>query len=77
MHRYESEFNTMEMVEQRLMNARSELTAAERRLGGRGQVTEEIRAVVEGIDDTLVLTRRAKRIILHEWQKAERAAAAA
>ncbi len=71
MHWYESEFYTMVMIEQRLLNARSELKAAERRLGGRGELSEGIRAVAEGLDDTIALTRRTKRIMFREWQKAE------
>jgi hypothetical protein len=71
MHNYESEFYTMVMIEQRLLNARSELTAAERRLGGHGELSEGIRAVVDGLDETLALTRRAKRIMFREWQEAD------
>ena len=71
MHSSESEFYTMVVIEQRLLNARSELNAAEHRLGGHGELSEGIRAVVEGLDDTLALTRRAKRIVFREWQKAE------
>ena len=77
MERYESEFNTMRMIEQRLMNARSELPAAERRLGAPGQLSEDIQAMLEVLDDTLALTRRTKRIMVHEWQKAETAPVAA
>jgi hypothetical protein len=71
MHTYESEFSTMVMIEQRLLNARSELKAAERRLDGHGELSEGIGAVVDGLDETLALTRRAKRIMFREWQNAD------
>ena len=71
MHNYESEFYTMVVIEQRLLNARSELTLAVRRLGGHGELSEGIQAIVDGLDETLTLTRRAKRIMFREWQKAE------
>ena len=77
MNSYESESYTMVMIEQHLLNARSELKAAERRLGRRGELSEGIRAVAEKLDDTLALARRAKRIMFHEWQKAEAAQLAA
>lgn len=69
MHDYESEFNKLVVIEQRLLSARSELTAAVRRLGGHGQLAEGIRAVADELDDTIALTRRTKRIMLWEWQK--------
>jgi len=75
MHKYESEFYTMVdtivVIEQRLLNARSELTAAERRLGGHGELSDNIRAVVDGLDKTLALAKRAKRIMFREWQNAD------
>ena len=77
MKNYESEFYTMVVIEQRLLNARSELTAAARRLGGHAELSVGIQAVVDVLDETLALTKRAKRIMFREWQKANATPAAA
>jgi len=76
MHRYEREFNTLVVLEQRLLNARSEVRAAEH-LVGHGQLDEEIRAIAEALDDTIALAQRAKHIMLNEWRAAEASQAAA
>jgi len=76
MHRYEREFNTLVVLEQRLLNARSEVGVAER-LAGHGQLDEEIRAIAEALDDSIALAQRAKRIMLNEWRAAEASQAAA
>ncbi len=76
MDRYEREFNTLVLLEQRLLNARSEVRAAER-VAGRGQLAEELRTIAEALDDSIVLAQRTKHIMLREWRAAasDRAAA--
>jgi hypothetical protein len=63
-------------VEQHLLNGAVSLRSAERRLGD-GQIRAEVRAILESLQETVELTQRAKRIMLHEWRLAEERRSAA
>ena len=66
---YEEEFNKLIIVERHLVNAYSELSTAEQRLGGAGLLRDNIRQTLEALDEALELTRKAKKIMLTEWQQ--------
>ena len=70
MTRYADECSRLFAVEQHLLNAAVSLRSAERRLSD-GQIREQVRAILESVQETVELTRRAKGIMLHEWRLAE------
>lgn len=67
MRHYEEEFNMLITIERYLANAFSELSTADQRLGP-GLPRDNIRQTLEDVEETLALTRKAKKIMLHEWQ---------
>ena len=67
---YNAEVMTLFAVEQQLLNAAVSLRSAEHRLSD-GELREEIREILRSVEETVELTRRAKRIMLNEWRLAE------
>lgn len=65
MTRYQTEFLTLVVVEQHLLNAAGSLRAVEHHLGD-GQLREEIRALLSSLERTVGLAGRAKRNIFRE-----------
>jgi hypothetical protein len=65
-----AELMTLFAVEQQLLNAAVSLRSAEHRLSD-GELREEIREILRSVEETVELTRRAKRIMLNEWRLAE------
>jgi len=70
MTRYADECSRLFAVEQHLLNAAVSLRSAERRLSD-GQIREQVRAILESVQEAVALTQTAKRIMLHEWRLAE------
>lgn len=68
MRYYAEEFNKLITIERYLVNAIGELSAANQRVGG-GLLHDNIRQTLEDLEETLALTRKAKKIILHDWQQ--------
>ena len=65
-----AELMTLFAVEQQLLNAAVSLRSAEHRLSD-GELRKEIREILRSVEETVELTRRAKRIMLNEWRLAE------
>ena len=70
MTRYADECSRLFAVEQHLLNAAVSLRSAERRLSD-GQIREQVRAILESLQEAVELTQTAKRTMLHEWRLAE------
>lgn len=74
---HEEEFNRLMAIERHLVNAFSEMSTAEQLLGGAGLLRDNVRQALEGLEEALALTRRAKKIMLNEWKQSAVPASAA
>ncbi len=77
MVRYEEEFNRLIAIERYLVNVSSQLNAAERLAGDSGLVGDNVRQTLEALGEALELTRKAKKVMLTEWQQSAASAPAA
>jgi len=70
MPRYAEELSKLFVAEQHLLNAAVSLRTAERRLTD-GTLREQVRAILQAVQETVELTQRTNRIMLKEWRSVE------